>query len=208
MRRTSIVAPLLLIALGALFLARNLYPNLPLVDYLARYWPFILIAWGVLRLTEILYWSAVARPLPARGMSPGEWMVVVFLCIFGLSLHAVNGVQTWWQRDGFALRGLDVFGERFEYPVAAERATTKSPRVVIESFRGDARIVGREAGRDAGKDAGADTDSVKVTGSKSIRSLEQRGADRANELAPLELAGDPNQVVIRTNQDRVAGRQR
>src|SRR6202040_2124881 len=53
MRRTSIVAPLLLIALGTLFLARNLYPDLPLVDYLARFWPFVLIAWGVLRLAEI-----------------------------------------------------------------------------------------------------------------------------------------------------------
>ena len=52
MRRTSVVAPLLLIVIGGLFLARNLYPDLPLLDYLARYWPFLLIIWGGLRLAE------------------------------------------------------------------------------------------------------------------------------------------------------------
>ena len=44
MRRTSFVAPLLLIAIGALFMARNLYPDLPLLDFTARYWPAVLIA--------------------------------------------------------------------------------------------------------------------------------------------------------------------
>ena len=53
MRRTSLVAPILLIALGALLLARTLYPGLQVMDYLARYWPVILIGWGMLRIVEI-----------------------------------------------------------------------------------------------------------------------------------------------------------
>ena len=83
MKRTSIVAPLLLIGIGVLFLARNMYPDLPLIDYLASYWPFLLILWGVLRLAEILFWAATEKELPARGMSGGEWILVVFLCLFG-----------------------------------------------------------------------------------------------------------------------------
>ena len=58
MRRTSIVAPLLLIAIGALFLAHNLYPDLPVLDYIARFWPFLLIGWGALRLGEVMFWAA------------------------------------------------------------------------------------------------------------------------------------------------------
>ena len=38
--------------------------------------------------------------------------------------------------------GLDVFGESFEYPVSGQKAVGKTPRIVIEGFRGNARIVG------------------------------------------------------------------
>ena len=96
MRRSSFVAPLLLIAIGGLFLARNIYPEMPLLDYVSRYWPLILIAWGALRIVEIVAWSASAKPLPSRGISGGEWLLIVFLCMFGASLHAVRGFSNWW----------------------------------------------------------------------------------------------------------------
>jgi DUF4097 and DUF4098 domain-containing protein YvlB len=192
MRRSSIVAPLLLIGIGALFLARNLYPELPLLDYLARYWPFLLILWGTLRLAEVLMLSASDKPLPSRGVSGGEWVLVIFLCLVGASVHAVRGVSTWWPHTGIALGGLDMFGESFEYPMSGEKPCSKTPKVVIESFRGNARITG------------VDADSVKVTGHRTVRSLDQNGADRANAGSPFELAGDANQITVRNNQDHAA----
>ena len=80
MRRASLVAPLLLIGIGLLFLARNIFPELQLLDYLAKYWPLLLVVWGGLRLLEILFWAATSRPLPAHGISGGEWVLVIFLC--------------------------------------------------------------------------------------------------------------------------------
>jgi len=192
MRRSSVVAPLLLIAIGGLFLAHNLYPDLPLLDYLARFWPFLLIIWGGLRLAEVLIWAATDKAVPARGISPGEWVLVIFLCIFGASVHAVRGFNTWWPRN-VTIGGLDMFGESYEYPVAGEKQTSKTPHIVIESFRGNARITG------------SDADAVKVTGHRSIRSLDQNGADAANQSAPFEVAGDSNEVTIRNNQDRLSG---
>ena len=44
---------------------------------------------------------------------------------------------------------------------------------MIESFRGNARITG------------ADVDTVKVTGHRTIRSLDQKGADNANQNIAL-----------------------
>ena len=66
----------------------------------------------------------------------------------------------------------------------------KTTLVVIEDFRGNARITGM------------DTGAVKVTGHEAIRSMEQSGADAANRDAPFEVTGDANRVVIRANQDR------
>ncbi|MBV8845377.1 MAG: DUF4097 family beta strand repeat protein [Bryobacterales bacterium] len=196
MRRGSIFIPLLLIALGALFLIHNLYRELPLLDYLAKYWPFLLIVWGVLRIAEILFWSATNQPLPVSGISGGEWVFIIFLCFFGTTLNAALGFSNWFPRSRFELGGIDIFGESFVYPISGEKPAGKNPRIVLESFRGNARIMG-----------GGDS-TVKVTGHKTVRSMDQNNADRANEVTPFEIEGGGDRIVIRTNQDRVSRGQR
>jgi DUF4097 and DUF4098 domain-containing protein YvlB len=195
MRRASFVAPILLIAIGGLFLARNIYPEMPLLDYFAKFWPLILIGWGLLRMVEIVSWAAASKPLPARGISGGEWVLIIFLCLFGASLHAMRGFSNWWPDHIVQLNGLDFLGgERYEYPVSAEKACSRAPHIVLEDFRGDAKI--------NGVDAAAGADQVKVTGHKTIRSAEQAQADKSNDASPLEISGDPGNVIIRIRQDQ------
>jgi hypothetical protein len=62
-----------------------------------------------------------------------------------------------------------------------------APRIVIEGFRGNARIVG------------ADDPSIKVTGHQSIRSMDQATADRAGKGSHVELINEGNQVIIRVS---------
>jgi DUF4097 and DUF4098 domain-containing protein YvlB len=198
MRRASLVAPLLLIGIGLLFLVRNVFPEMPLLDYLARYWPLLLVAWGGLRLLEILllghhFWAGTSRSLASHGISGGEWVLIIFLCFLGVSLHAVRGFSPWLTGSRIELGGLDIFGESYDYPVTAEKPANKAPRVILESFRGNARITG------------ADVQTVKVTGHSTIRSLDQASADRAHQEAPLELDGEPNEIHVRTWQNRVSG---
>ncbi len=191
MRRSSLVAPLVLISIGALFLARNLYPDLPLIDWLARYWPFVLMGWGAIRLLEIITWSATGKPLPNKGISGGEWVLIVFLTLFGYGLLAARQADGWWRSGRVRIGGLEVFGESYEYPVSGELKVGKSnPVVVLENFRGNARI------------SGGDVDSVKVTGRKTIRSLQQRDADVADKATPLEVVMEGGRVIIRPNQER------
>ena len=76
MRRGSVIGPLILIGLGVLFLFRNLWPEIPLVDFISRFWPFLLIAWGAIRLIEMLFWSMTGKPLPRNGVSGGEWALI------------------------------------------------------------------------------------------------------------------------------------
>ncbi len=191
MKRTSVVAPLLLIGIGGLFLARNLYPDLPLLDFLAKYWPLLLILWGTLRLAEVLFWTATDKPLPMHGVTGGEWVLVVFLIITGWSVHAARGFSTsnWWPQH-MMVGGLDMFGQSYEYPISGEKPASKNPHVVIESFRGNAKITG------------VDGDMVKVTGHRTIRSLDQGFADSVNREAAFALTGDTNEVIVRNNSDR------
>jgi DUF4097 and DUF4098 domain-containing protein YvlB len=190
MRRASIVGPIILIAIGVLFLVRNLYPDLPIVDFLASYWPFLLIVWGGLRLVEILFWAMQSKALPINGVSGAEWMVVIFLCLIGSGAYAARH-STWFPNGRMRIGGLEMFGEAFDYPMnTQQKAVPKNARLVIESFRGNARI------------SGSGDDVVKVSGRKTIRALQQQDANAADQSSPLEIVVNGDQVIIRTNQDR------
>jgi hypothetical protein len=66
MRRRSVVGPVLLILLGAAFLINTSSRTEPVLVGCV-YWPFLLIAMGVLRLMEVLAYAASSKPLPAKG---------------------------------------------------------------------------------------------------------------------------------------------
>jgi DUF4097 and DUF4098 domain-containing protein YvlB len=172
-----------LIGIGGAFLMRNMVPEFPVLDYLARYWPYLLILWGVMRLVEISIWATQGRPLPTRGLHGGEWTLVVFLCLIGFSL---NGFRTW------ALPGLPFWGERYDFPETAEvTVATATPRIVLEQFRGNARIVG------------ADGMAVKVNGHRSIRSLDEAAANRISEEMALTMLTTGDYVTITQPQDKL-----
>ena len=63
--RSSLVGPLLLIAIGVLFLMRTVLPEFQLGQILRLYWPYLLIGWGVLSLTEVTIRFASGAAIPA-----------------------------------------------------------------------------------------------------------------------------------------------
>jgi DUF4097 and DUF4098 domain-containing protein YvlB len=196
MRRASLVAPLLLIGIGILFLLNNMRPELPLFEIVARYWPLLLIGWGALRLGEILVWAMRSRPLPASGVSGGEWVLIVFICLAGSGMYAAHGFSSNWPRGRITMRGIEMFGEKFDYNLSGQKEVGKTPVILIDNLRGNARIVG------------GDGTEVKVAGRKTIQAMQQGDADSANEQSPLEITSAGNRVTVRVVQDRIRNGQR
>lgn len=195
MRRGSVIGPLILIGLGVLFLFRNLWPDIPLVDLISRFWPFLLIAWGAIRLVEILFWAMTRRPLPRNGVSGGEWALIFVICIVGATMYTAHNAPSWFP-SGRAWRRVVVnMGESYDYTLApVEKPCQKNCRVILESFRGNAKITGT-------KDS-----TVKASGQQTMRSFQQSDADAANRQTPLELIQQGDQIIVRTNQDKVSDR--
>ncbi|HYP08280.1 MAG TPA: DUF4097 family beta strand repeat-containing protein, partial [Bryobacteraceae bacterium] len=157
--------------------------------FLGRYWPFLFIAWGVIRLLEIVVWAVRGRPLPTSGISGGEWVMVVFLSIIGSTLYAFQ--SNGWGPARFRVHGIEVFGESYDYTIDEKKVPVgKVARVVVENLRGNTRITG------------SDTAEVRVTGRKIVRALSREDADRANSQAGLEVLEQGDSIVIRTNQER------
>ncbi len=196
MKRRSLAGPLLLILIGVWFLVSTLRPELPLLDLAARFWPFVLIGWGALRLLEILAWAVRGQALPRTGLSGGEWTLVVFICLIGSGLFWANTDHSW----GHFVMGTnseEIFGRSFEYTVPEQKVPAgKTSKVLVENLRGTVRVTG------------ADTQEVTAGGSKRVRALQDKDADEANRQTPVEAAVNGDTVVVRTNQDRFTGRPR
>jgi DUF4097 and DUF4098 domain-containing protein YvlB len=191
--RRSITGPLILLLIGCLFLWRNLHPELPVFDLVAQYWPFLLIVWGLMRLIEALLWRNGSGDNRVRGggFSGGEVVLVIFVCMIGLGA---------WQAKEFGIhfnpRGLDIFGEEYNYPVSATAPAAGMKRLVFENSRGNIHVIG------------GDGQQVTVSGQKSIRAYGRADADRASQNTPIEILPQGDRLVIRTNQDRATGNQR
>jgi len=182
MRRRSLAGPILLVAIGIGFLIYNLRPDIALFDLLTQYWPFLLIAWGVLRLLEVLldYFRGSA---PRHGFSGGEVTLVVLICLIGWGAYEAH-------RHGVQFRpAWEAFGEHFDYNVEGQQAAGMARTVVVQNDRGNVRIIG------------ADTNDVKVTGRKTVQAVNQSEADRAQNSTGLEVVAAGDQIVVRTNQD-------
>ena len=189
MRKGSIAAPVILILIGALFLANNLRPEIPLMEFLGSYWPFLLIGWGIVRLLEIVYWAARGRPLPSSGISGGEWVLVVFISLIGSTMYAfhTNG----WGPARFRVHGIEMFGESYDYSMDENKvAIGSAKRVIIENFRGNARITG------------SDDPEVRVSGRKTVRALSQEDANKIHEGTQLEVFNQGDTVMVRTNLNK------
>ncbi|WP_321475589.1 DUF4097 family beta strand repeat-containing protein [uncultured Paludibaculum sp.] len=193
MRRGSLVGPLVLIVIGVVFLLKNIRPELPLFELFMSYWPFLLIAWGGLRLVEILVTYFRGTKLPVSGISGAEWALVIILSVVGSSVWGVRQ----FTRDGlgrFHVNGVEVFGESFDYSVDSQNLKVgTAPRVVIENVRGNTRIIA------------GDTDQVTVSGRKTVRAMGRDEADRANDLTKVQCTAAGTTVTISGNQDRADG---
>ena len=185
MRSRSLTGPLMLLLLGGLFLWRNMHPETPVFELAAQYWPFLLIGWGLLRLVEVAFASD-----RQGGFTGGEVVLVILICCAGSLAWAAreNGIH-------FNGRGLNWWGESYDYPVSASAAAKGAKRIVFENPRGNIKVIG------------ADTDQVTVSGTKTIRAYSRNDADHANGLTEIEVVLQGDRLLIRSNQDHAQDNQ-
>lgn len=192
--RNSITGPLLLIIVGVLFLLNAISPNFRLLEQLANYWPYLLIVWGVIQLAEVVVRFGSSRPLPTNGISGGGWFAVVIICIAGFVAFQARRPDSWWRHASFE-RGMQAFGHEHEFSLETmQKPVGKTPRLVIENFRGDAKITP------------VPEQTVTLTGRKLIRTFDDEDARRANAASTVELLVQGDTVIVRCKQDNAGAR--
>ncbi|MBV9610152.1 MAG: hypothetical protein JO187_11390, partial [Acidobacteria bacterium] len=94
--RRSLAGPIVLIVLGVLFLLGNIgYVTWPRIGFLfARYWPLLIILWGLVKLLE--HFRARREGYMAPGIGGGGVFLLIVLVIAGLSASEAARVN-WGQ---------------------------------------------------------------------------------------------------------------
>jgi len=191
MRPRSITGPLILVAIGVVFLLNNLGHDIPLWRFIADYWPFLLIGLGLIQLAEVLFHVSQGSPPPTRSSGGGGWFWIVALCVF-LAVWSAH-------RDGFGAmtinpnNGFSFFRSEFDYPVDAQNSPDGVTRLVLDGVNGDVTVHGADGGE------------VKVTGHKNIHAFNRNEADREDKGSLVHLERQGDSLVLRVDSPAHAG---
>jgi DUF4097 and DUF4098 domain-containing protein YvlB len=193
-RRQSLAGPIVLIALGIIFLVNNIHPDLSLWRMVRLYWPFIVIGFGVIRLAEVLIDFGQGRgatPYHHRG-GGGVWVLLAIGFVFyGISANR-NGlvVRNW---NGGA---VDIFGEQFDYPISAKGSAAGVSMLVLDNIRGNVTVTGD------------DGDEYSAEGRRTVRAFNRSEADDSDRRTALKFLREGNQLIVRTDERDVPSNRR
>jgi DUF4097 and DUF4098 domain-containing protein YvlB len=110
-QRRSVFSGLLLILIGVIFLTHEYHPEFGIGHFFNRYWPLLLILWGLAKL-----WDHLAASHSGEGRPPvitgGEVALIILL------LAAVSGIASYdWIRHQNPDIDMDLgIGDMFEHP--------------------------------------------------------------------------------------------
>ena len=185
--RRSLAGPIVLIVIGCLFLLHNFGVRLPIWRAFGRYWPLLLILWGVIKLIE--HADANRRGYRAAGIGAGSVLLLMLIIIFGLGAHYSHDVNWGGVRDQIQidddLGGM--FGNPYTYDDTVEQAFPKDGGLRIVSDRGAISI------------QPSDGDTIKVVIHKKLYAENQTDADRYNQGTKPLITVNGTSVVLNAN---------
>src|ERR1700723_236076 len=189
----SIAGPVVLILMGVLFLlgTMGILEIHSLGRLFARFWPALLILWGLLKLME--YEQAKRYGQPARGIGVGGIFLMFFLICAGLIATQASRVN--WKSLGEHIQlgddeGLDeIFGgSTFDYSgEASSPLPVGSDTLRVNDDRGTVTV------------NVSDEKKVRIAWRKKVHAEKQEDADRYNKPTDLMVTTADKMIVLNAN---------
>lgn len=188
--RRSIAAPVVLIILGIFLLLRTMgVLHLSLWHIFARFWPLLLIVWGVVKLFE--YQEARREGLRPRGIGAGGVFMVICLIIFGLAAAQSDRVNWGELRDQINIDDEDFnwFGNTYHYDDELSQAFPANASLKIVDDRGAITV------------NPTDDNQIKVVVRKRVGAEDQKSADKYNSQTKPQLTLNGNVLTLNANTE-------
>jgi DUF4097 and DUF4098 domain-containing protein YvlB len=182
-RPRSITGPLILLLIGVFFLLNNIQPDLLSFSTIGDYWPFLLIAAGVIGLVEVLFHVSRGDAPPPRPVAGAGIFWIIVLGIFIAVVTRNHDIRL----GRFDSPGVSFFGSDYDYDVNAAESPRGISRIVLDNLHGNLSLKGDDAG------------DIKVTGRKTVRAFNHNDADQANQRTQVHIERQGDALVIRTD---------
>lgn len=185
---------LVLVAIGVLMLAHNLGYPLHIWPYIARYWPALLIAWGLLKFVDFFRFrrSGDNRPL----FSGGEVALLILVIFAGSAITTAANVSP-DLGNLFEIGDLDLWditGNNFSY-TEHEEAALPAASAAVEYEADVINYFGNVEVRPS------DSDRIVLDVKKTVRAANQEEADRLSRDFTFSITNDGSKYRIASSKD-------
>ena len=193
-RRGSIFWALTLIGVGVLFLWQNFNPSVHPWQLVAKYWPILIIFWGLSKLID--YMQAQAHPDTAVPplFSGSEVVMLVLILVLGTLVSKV--VLHPWQQWGWHINDDDfssIFTNTYTFDQTLSQPTRAGEtRLVLDDQRGSVEI------------HGGDQAAIDLMAKKTIRAEDEGAAKKMSDNLKLDLAQEAGHYLLRSNRRSLA----
>ncbi len=190
-RRRSLAGPLTMILVGVIFLLANtgLLHYHQVGMWFSRFWPLLIIFWGLVKLVE--WFMDRSEGVPTRGVGAGSVVFLILLIMFGLA--ATQAARVNWNAVGDEMDINDdffggFFGQTYTFTNQQEQALTAAVTTAqVASDRGDITI------------SAWDEAKVKVVGHKRISAGSQNDATQMDQRTQPTVRIEGSTLLINAN---------
>jgi len=197
--RRSLAGPIVLIVLGVVFLLGNIgYLTWPSIGRLfARYWPVLIIIWGLVKLLE--HFRARREGYAAPGIGGGGIFLLIVLVIAGLSATQAERVN--WNQVAREMDiepnfdGMFSFGSPHDFSDEIQQEFPNDGALRVTSDRGDVTVLAW------------DQKNIKVSIQKRVMTESDSDAQQVNESTKPKITIADKIVSLNANT-AAAGRHR
>ena len=138
-RRRSIFTGVVLIVLGLIFLAQNFRGEFGFWRLFSKWWPLLLILWGVAKLIDRLAAQRSGEGAP-RTITGGEIFLVTCLILLGLGVSAAHWIPAEIGAD------IPLWGNEYSFTQdVGPQAVPANSRISIRTLRGDIEVRAEDA---------------------------------------------------------------
>jgi DUF4097 and DUF4098 domain-containing protein YvlB len=188
----------ILIGVGMIFLMKNLGYEIPIWTGVARYWPILLILWGVIKLFDYARWKRAGEPGPLFGA--GEVVLLIVITLSGTALTAAANMSPDFT-SLFEVAGINIAemtGNGYQFSEHYEKDVPSGSMIEIINRYGPVEVTA------------SDEDRISVDVAKTIIAADERqAADLAKTFGySIVEEGGRYRVISNYNRDqnRLRGR--
>ena len=186
--RRSLAGPVVLIILGIVFLlgTMGMLQWHMLGEWFARYWPLLIILWGVVKLVE--HQQAQRTGARASGIGAGGVFLLIFL--IGAGLIATQASRLNWDdiRDQLNMHDdFPMFGHTYSYEDQLAQAFPAGASLHVINDRGAVNL------------SASDDAQIHVAAHKRVNAESQQDADKWTSQTKPQVTVSGNTVTVNAN---------